>query len=313
MIPARLRKGAFLIALGNSFNAAMDGSASASWGILSNIARKLDIDRDELDGAAQDAGPGEFSHAACSSIPKLNLGMSGGAVINLERRAGGDDDHGVKPVWLRRAGRICGARWTASSGARSQRSRRVKKSNTGCSASTLTASTRTRSVEVQPNSPAAFGQLQINDQIVAVNGIPVTDFETLILAVNAYSAGDAVRLKIHRGDETLERTIVLAKLSVDGEVIATNRPKPWRGLRVEYASAFYRQLAFTHGEPAAPGVVVVGVEDGSPAAAAGLKRGQLIRRVGDKDVRSPREFAEAVAAQDGPVKLDTDLGQVTIK
>ena len=38
----KLRKGAFLIALGNSFNAARDGKPSASWGILSNIARKLD-------------------------------------------------------------------------------------------------------------------------------------------------------------------------------------------------------------------------------------------------------------------------------
>ena len=37
-----LRKGAFLIALGNSFNAALDGTASASWGILSNTARRLE-------------------------------------------------------------------------------------------------------------------------------------------------------------------------------------------------------------------------------------------------------------------------------
>ena len=58
----------------------------------------------------------------------------------------------------------------------------------------------------------------------------------MILAVNVYSAGDTVRLKIRRGDETIDRTIVLAKFPVDGEVIATNRPKPWRGLRVDYTS-----------------------------------------------------------------------------
>src|SRR4051794_31261537 len=38
---AKLRKGAFLVALGNPFNAARDGKASASWGILANVARKL--------------------------------------------------------------------------------------------------------------------------------------------------------------------------------------------------------------------------------------------------------------------------------
>ena len=80
----RLRKGAFLIALGNSFNAARDGKPSASWGILSNIARKLDSDLDDIDRAPQDA-------SGCSNYPtllqldaKLNLGMSGGAVINLK-------------------------------------------------------------------------------------------------------------------------------------------------------------------------------------------------------------------------------------
>ena len=48
------------------------------------------------------------------------------------------------------------------------------------------------------------------------------------------------------------------------------------------------------------GVVVVEVEEGSPAAAAGLKRGQLISRSAQKRSDSPREFAEAVARVSGP-------------
>jgi S1-C subfamily serine protease len=61
------------------------------------------------------------------------------------------------------------------------------------------------------------------------------------------------------------------------------------------------------------GVVVVEIEDGSPGAESGIKRGQLIRKAGGKDVRSPQEFADAVASLEGPVTLDTDLGQVTVK
>ena len=86
-----------------------------------------------------------------------------------------------------------------------------------------------RVCEVQPNSPAALGQLQVNDEIIAVNGMPVADFDSLILAVNAYPAGETVRLKIRRGDEMIERTIVLAKFPVEGEVIATNRPNALAG------------------------------------------------------------------------------------
>ena len=52
---------------------------------------------------------------------------------------------------------------------------------------------------------------------------------------------------------------------------------------------------------------------GSPASAAGLKKGQLIQRVGEQPVQNPREFARAVAGLDGPVSIETDLGPMTIK
>ena len=114
--------------------------------------------------------------------------------------------------------------------------------------------------------------------------------------------------------ETIDRTIVLAKYPVEGEVIVTNRPKPWRGLRVDYTST----LSSAHLRPRlarsrAAGVVVAEVEEGSPAAAAGIKKGQLIHKVGDKSLRSPRDFSEAVAKLEGPVTLQTDLGPVTVK
>src|SRR5205823_514219 len=79
---ARLRKGSFLIALGNPFNAARDGSPSASWGILSNLARRLEP---ELDGGnAIRRTPRLPNYPTLLQLDaKLNLGMSGGAVINF--------------------------------------------------------------------------------------------------------------------------------------------------------------------------------------------------------------------------------------
>ena len=65
----KLRKGAFLIALGNSFNAARDGKPSASWGILSNIARKLELDLDEHEHAAQASAAPRTIRLSCSSTP----------------------------------------------------------------------------------------------------------------------------------------------------------------------------------------------------------------------------------------------------
>ena len=48
MTRSQLRKGSFLIALGCPFNAAQDGKPSASWGILSNVARWVLPEQDDM-------------------------------------------------------------------------------------------------------------------------------------------------------------------------------------------------------------------------------------------------------------------------
>jgi len=308
----RLRKGTFLIALGNSFNAARDGTPSASWGILSNIARKIDWDVDDINPPRKVLRLMNYP-TLLQLDAKLNLGMSGGAVINLKGELiglttmaaspGGFDSMAGYAIPMDKLGRR--AVQTLKEG---------KEVEYGLLGIHADRSFTNRVFEVQPNSPAALGQLQQNDEIIAVNGAPVVDFDSLILAVNVYSAGDSVRLKIRRGDETIERTIVLAKLPVEGEIIATNRPKAWRGLRVDYLNPLnYRTFGPNSLDPSVAGVVVTEVEEGSPAAAAGIKNGQLIRRVAGTGIRTPRDFAEAVATHDGPVTLETDLGSMTVK
>jgi serine protease Do len=306
-----LRKGAFLIALGNSFNAARDGKPSASWGILSNVARKLESDVDEMNILRRQPRLPNFP-TLLQLDSKLNLGMSGGAVINLKGELVGLTTMAASP-----AGFDAMAGYAIPMDKLGRRNVETLKEGKEIEYGLLGIKADngyTNHVgEVQPNSPAFLGELQMGDEIIAVNDVRVYDFDTLVLAVNAYSAGDTVRLKIRRGEETIERSIVLAKVAVDGEIIATNRPKPWRGLRVDYTSALNSLTFGPMLDSALTGVVVAEVEEGSRAAASGLKKGQVIRKVGDQNVRSPRDFAQAVTSLDGPVTLHTDLGPVTIQ
>jgi S1-C subfamily serine protease len=308
----RLRKGSFLVALGNSFNAAHDGTPSASWGILSNIARKIEP---ELDDAKRPRRALQLMNypTLLQLDAKLNLGMSGGAVINLKGELVGLTTMAASP-----AGFDSMAGYAIPMDKLGRRAvqtlKEGKEVEYGLLGIHADPNFTNRVFEVSVNSPAALGQLQVHDEIIAVSGTPVVDFESLILAVNIYSAGDTIRLKIRRGEETIERTIVLAKLPVDGEVIATNRPQPWRGLRVDYTNPLnYRAAGPNSLDPSSAGVEVIEVEEGSPAAAAGLKKGQLIRSVAGTKIRTPRGFAQAVAAHDGPLTLETDLGAVTVK
>jgi S1-C subfamily serine protease len=166
---------------------------------------------------------------------------------------------------------------------------------------------------VTPNSPAGQGQLQANDEILGVNDIPVTDFDTLILAINSYAPGDEVRLKIRRAEKELIKTVNLAKYPVDGDMIATNRPPAWRGIRVDYLSTVSARAAGPPVlEPPSNGVVVSEVLDDSPAAKSGLKKFQVILQVEKTPVANPSQFARAVADLKGPVTLITDQGPVKL-
>ena len=62
------------------------------------------------------------------------------------------------------------------------------------------------------------------------------------------------------------------------------------------------------GLPEREGVLVRGVEDGSPAAAAGIQGGDLIVEIGGKAITSPDELVEALAAVEFPVEVKVVRG-----
>ncbi len=164
-------------------------------------------------------------------------------------------------------------------------------------------------------TPAAECGLDVGDAIAAVNGTPTDDAEAVQLAINTLSAGSVVRLKIVRDGKTMEKVVELAKLPVPGPVIVTNRPRPWRGIRVDYMNPLLGVQGVDEqaGERDGGGVQVTEVEPDSPASKAGLSRQTVIWQVGDQKVRSPRDFAKAVAGRDGPVPLKTNSGSVVVE
>src|SRR5262249_40398802 len=91
----KLRQGNFLICLGNPYNAARDGKASASLGILSNLARRLDPPADQDINIRRFF---KFQPTLMQLDSHLNLGMSGGAVINIKGEFVGLTTTGASPV-----------------------------------------------------------------------------------------------------------------------------------------------------------------------------------------------------------------------
>ena len=305
---SKLRKGSFLVALGNPYNAAKDGKASASWGILSNVARRLD--------------PGDSGETQLRNFPtllqldaKLNLGMSGGAVVNMRgelvglttaaANASGFDAQAGYAVPVDTLGRRV-----------IETLREGREVEYGLLGIRADAGATNRVGVVQPGTPASEGGLVVGDEVLAVGPIRVVDFASLVTAVNAFPPGEPIRLKIARNGETIEKSVILAKFPITGEVIAVNRPAPWRGLRVDYATALANiQLGGEGLGALARGCVrVVEVAPGSSADAAGLRPGQLIVSAADRPVKTPADFAGAVAGKSGPVDLVDESGRkITLK
>jgi S1-C subfamily serine protease len=162
-------------------------------------------------------------------------------------------------------------------------------------------------------TPAAGAKLVMGDQIIEVDGQPADAERGLSFALSLIPVGQPVKLKVLRNEQELELTVHVAKYPVAGQVIATNRPVPWRGLRVDFASANVLVLDDNEANLAAIDrgcVYVRDVESGSSAEAAGIKRGELLTHVDGKPVSSPAEFNRAVAGHKGPVKLTKATHQV---
>jgi S1-C subfamily serine protease len=300
---SKLRQGSFLIALGNAYNAARDdGRPSAGWGILSNTSRRI------VPPAGEDPQVRQYLRHQPTLMQldsKLNLGMSGGAVVNLAGELVGITTDAASP-----AGFDVQAGYAIPLDALGRRIvetlREGREMEYGFMGIKLHPLLPNAIGAVDPGTPAANADLLAEDIIVGVGGHPVDDRMPLSLALSLVPVGKPVKIRYIRDGEEGETEILISKYPLIGEVIATTRPDAWRGIRVDFASVLGggRDL----GALAKGGVGVIEVAPSSPAENAGLKRGMVITAVGSKRVRTPEEFRAEVRRQKGPVSLTTEMG-----
>ena len=163
---------------------------------------------------------------------------------------------------------------------------------------------RTGSMSAQPGTPAGEGGVLVDDEILAVGDIPVADADSLVLAINAMPAGDAGQAQDPPpGQGRSSGRSSWPSSASTGEVIATNRPAPWRGLRVDYTSTL-PNATFGAEILEAPWRAAAWSSPRSSRArrptAPASRRARSSARSTGKRVRSPRDFAKAVAEPQGP-------------
>jgi serine protease Do len=147
-------------------------------------------------------------------------------------------------------------------------------------------------------SPADLAGLRPGDLILRINERPVNSFQDLLLLVGHGLAGQPITISYQRGQQTIEKTVNLAKFKNDMPFIASVKPEPVFGVRVDYSSVIIplivNPFAGRNVPYVADGVALREVIADSPAAAKFPNFGEnnriIISHVDGVAVRTPAEF-----------------------
>ena len=313
-----VRKGQFVLMLGNPHALARDGSASVSWGMISNLARR------PLPWTKE--GPSKLLYRLGNLLQidgRLNLGTSGGPVVNLKGELIGlTTSLAAVDGYEKSAGFAIPL---------DDLTRRIVKSLVagqeveygmlGIEPADVTP-TEFRELGIAANqgsaakvyglvrdSPADRAGIEQGDVLLRIAGEPAYSEHDLMRLVGLHAPEQEIELLVWRRNhvEPFPVKVKLGKWPVadDEGIIETNpRFAPWRGLSVDYPTG---RAKYSAGERPTPpyrrAVVVIRVAEETPAHAAGLQPGTFISHVNKTPVQTPSEFHAAIKSATGPVTL----------
>ncbi|MDA3947682.1 MAG: DegQ family serine endoprotease [Spirochaeta sp.] len=137
------------------------------------------------------------------------------------------------------------------------------------------------------DSPADRGGLRPGDFIVEINGVTVTDSDELVLEVGELPVGEDAEFKLIRHGERREISVRIAERESERQIANLNA-RLWPGFSVFPISDEIRAEMEIAADTS--GVVVATVENRTPAAAAGLRVGDVVSAIDGTSVSTMLEF-----------------------
>ncbi|RMF38273.1 MAG: PDZ domain-containing protein [Planctomycetota bacterium] len=316
----QLRRGQFVIALGNPEAVARDGRPTASFGIISNLNRVAPSEGDDHSPASRESIH-QFGTLIQTDV-RVAIGSSGGALVNLDGEMVGLLTSLVALSGLERPAGFA----IAADDLFQRVIERMKLGELpefgflGIQPEDLRLHERMRGlrgarvVNVIAGLPGQEAGLQPDDIIFRVGQESVDSRNDLFRALSRVAPGTRLPIYVYRiqrasnrlGTQRLEARISKKHIGTSRPAYALNPPQQWRGIAVEYATALPVD-PFRRPGPAPvemPDVAVLSVEPQSPAWEAGVRPGAGIRTLNGKTIRSPQDFYTLADAVTGPAELE---------
>ncbi|GMW01319.1 MAG: serine protease [Candidatus Hydrogenedentota bacterium] len=144
--------------------------------------------------------------------------------------------------------------------------------------------------EVIPESPAAKADIQQDDIIRKVNDQSVAGAADLQKKIAAIPPGTATRIEVWRNGAPLQLEVKLEEYA--GNVRLARAGKPVLGMRFqELSQEMAKRVGLEEGET---GLLVIDVEEGSPAATGEITAGDIITKISDQAVTTVEQFRKQV-------------------
>ncbi|MGB1548134.1 MAG: Do family serine endopeptidase, partial [Alphaproteobacteria bacterium] len=156
---------------------------------------------------------------------------------------------------------------------------------------------------VYPGGPADKAGIQVGDVITAIGGHEVGDLEALRYRVATQMLDTTVRLSVVRKGETHDLTLRLTAPPEDPprdeqDMLGRN---PFNGARVANLSpAVGEELGV---DSMHPGVIILSIAKGSPAARIGLQPGDVVLQINDREIELVKDMAETLSTSSDSWKI----------
>lgn len=150
--------------------------------------------------------------------------------------------------------------------------------------------------QVEAGSAADKAGIRAGDVIVSIDGTPIRKSHDLPIRVARHTPGDKVKIGIIRDGKA--KTIEVVVEAMPEDTVASNGRQQGEESKVRIGvvvEELTRELAKELRTRVRSGVVISQVQPGSPAALAGITRGDVIYRINGEDIDDVKSFASTAA------------------